>query len=238
MCVPTVATQFGGPHTAARSAHPLRLDCLAPWPKWLDWLIPKPVPAAPLPMPVDAQGASRLRSWSTEALKIAIRQVAKAPVGTRNHTLNAMTYMLGEYIQAGGLDVAEVVGSMTIAARAAGEDERKITPDDPIGAISQRSFVVTTSDDDETLPRAPRRTLGFDPATVVRKAKQRPTIIVDPGAIDEVVTAAEQALIAAKALIYQQGTMLVRPVMMKVNASRGTRHAGTGIEGVRPRQPG
>jgi hypothetical protein len=108
--------------------HPLRLDCLAPWPKWLDWLIPKPVPAAPLPMPVDAQGASRLRSWSTEALKIAIRQVAKAPVGTRNHTLNAMTYMLGEYIQAGGLDVAEVVGSMTIAARAAGEDERKITP--------------------------------------------------------------------------------------------------------------
>jgi Bifunctional DNA primase/polymerase, N-terminal len=116
------------PACGIQPVHGIRLDCLAAWPKWLDRLIPKPVPSVPLPIPVDAQGASRLRSWSTEALKIAIRKVAKAPVGTRNHTLNAMTYMLGEYIHAGGLDVAEVVECMTIAARAAGEDERKITP--------------------------------------------------------------------------------------------------------------
>jgi Bifunctional DNA primase/polymerase, N-terminal len=109
--------------------HPMPLDRLAAWPAWIDALRAKPVITAPLtpPMPGDEQGASRARSWGVEALKIAIRKVAAAPVGTRNHTLNAMTYMLGEYIHIGAVDVEEVVEAMAIAARTSGQEESEIT---------------------------------------------------------------------------------------------------------------
>jgi putative DNA primase/helicase len=93
---------------------------------------------------------------------------------------------------------------------------------------------VTTNDGDEALPRAQRRPLGFDPATVVRKIKERPTIIFDPGAIDEVATTAEQALIATGQIIYQQGSMLVRPVMMKVSASKGRETAAPALKALDP----
>jgi putative DNA primase/helicase len=97
--------------------------------------------------------------------------------------------------------------------------------------------MTTTNDDDDggtVVTRAPRRSLPFDPGETARKTAQRPTITVDPGALDEVVTLAEQALIATGQPIYQQGGFLVRPKMMPVSASRGRETKAPGLKVLDP----
>ena len=86
----------------------------------------------------------------------------------------------------------------------------------------------------EEVARPPRRRLPFDPAAEAKKARERPTIIVDPGAIDEVADQAERALLATGQPLYQQGRQLVRPVTMQVSASNGRDTLAPTLEAFNP----
>jgi hypothetical protein len=110
--------------------HPLKMEHLAPWPRWLDALAPKPAPPQELYIPPegDAGAMTRHREHATETLKFAVRRVARAREGVRNDTLNNMTHLVADYVVSGGLSVEEVMYAMRLAARAAGEEEGKIVP--------------------------------------------------------------------------------------------------------------
>jgi hypothetical protein len=111
--------------------HPLKLEHLAPWPRWLDVLAPRPTPPPQkLYVPPEGDGVAieRNRTHGIETLRIAVRKVAGAREGTRNDTLNSMTHWVADYVITGGLSAAEVTEAMTIAARVAGQADSEIAP--------------------------------------------------------------------------------------------------------------
>ena len=66
----------------------------------------------PLSSPSDSYGAAALRGEAD--------RVRSAPVGQRNHTLNAAAYSLGQLVGAGALDQARAVEALIEAARSTG----------------------------------------------------------------------------------------------------------------------
>ena len=73
---------------------------------------PQRVGDRPLGGPSDSYGAAALRGEAD--------RVRSAPVGQRNHTLNAAAYSLGQLVGAGALDQARAVETLTEAAQTAG----------------------------------------------------------------------------------------------------------------------
>ncbi|WP_229071937.1 bifunctional DNA primase/polymerase [Actinoplanes sp. DH11] len=89
---------------------------LPPGPAPLLALVEGPVPApAPAPHPVAHPGR-----YAEAALDAEADRVARAPVGTRNDTLNRAAFALGRFVGAGLLDAAAVRHELTAAARHAG----------------------------------------------------------------------------------------------------------------------
>jgi hypothetical protein len=85
--------------------------------------------------------------YARAALEGEAEKVRSAPVGTRNHTLNAAAFSLGQLVAAGALDPEPVVGALLYAAQAVGlgqrEAERTIVSGLPEGAQSPRSPVAS-----------------------------------------------------------------------------------------------
>jgi hypothetical protein len=75
--------------------------------------------------PRQATGGGREAAYATAALSGEVARVAAAPRGTRNDTLNAAAFALGQLVAAGLLDRAEVERRLLGAAQAAGLEDRE-----------------------------------------------------------------------------------------------------------------
>ena len=117
-------------HQYAWDVAPHEVAEIAPFPTWLCELVetetPPPPPlapvierrtAGPLPPTVDP-GAAALFSTKLDEL-------ARAPEGTRNETLNEVSYTVGGLVASGRLDQATAERGLAAAARAAGLGDRE-----------------------------------------------------------------------------------------------------------------
>jgi hypothetical protein len=71
---------------------------------------------------VDVHGSAgtRGRAYIAAALEREADAVEHAPIGRRNHTLNASTHALARFVASGELDSTTVINTMSDAAHAAG----------------------------------------------------------------------------------------------------------------------
>ncbi|CAI9121211.1 bifunctional DNA primase/polymerase [Brytella acorum] len=96
-----------------------------PMPAWLvETIMPPPPPKADLAKIED--GLRNADRYVQGALRGAIRNVATAPEGARNDTLNAETYALGRFIPPGHLTASQIAEAMAAAALQAGLTQHEI----------------------------------------------------------------------------------------------------------------
>ncbi|MFI7541636.1 bifunctional DNA primase/polymerase [Actinoplanes sp. NPDC049599] len=88
-------------------------------------LITGPEPPAPRGAPA-GRPIGRPDRYAAVALAAEVDRVARAPVGTRNDTLNRAAFALGRLVGAGLLDPGLVTGELTAAARWAGLGQAEI----------------------------------------------------------------------------------------------------------------
>lgn len=89
--------------------------------------------AAPTPVrAVVARGQSRARRYALSALRAEQEEVAKAPVGGRNLSLNLAAYKLGGYVATGALSKEEVIDALIAAA----ESSHYLADDGPKAALN------------------------------------------------------------------------------------------------------
>ena len=95
---------------------------------------------------------SRSEGYGTAALRGEVDRVRSAPVGHRNHTLNAAAYSLGQLVAAGALDQHRAVAALTSAAESAGLEHAEIagTIDSGLTAGARRPRVLAASTIRET----------------------------------------------------------------------------------------
>lgn len=115
---PSIHPDTGAPYRWHEAAGP---DAsVVPAPAWLlDAL--RPQPAVPLIRRPEAPGCA----YGRRALESEVAQVALAPVGERNHTLNVAALKLGQLVAGGVLDADEVVDSLLVAALRSGLGPRE-----------------------------------------------------------------------------------------------------------------
>jgi bifunctional DNA primase/polymerase-like protein len=87
---------------------------------------PRPAPAAPARSRRSSMGLCRKQRWASAALENLALEVAKAPSGTRNTTLNRAAYRLAQMVGGGRLDEAEVRARLREAGLASGLSEREV----------------------------------------------------------------------------------------------------------------
>ncbi|MBG0814176.1 bifunctional DNA primase/polymerase [Planomonospora sp. ID82291] len=99
----------------------------APLPEWLvaRLAVPDPPPpsAAPVPLPYDGQRPTR---YALAALHGETERVRTAAPGSRNHTLNAAAFALGQLVGAGLLPRPLAEDALTSAGHAAGLPPREV----------------------------------------------------------------------------------------------------------------
>ena len=103
---------------------------MAPWeapppdaPAWLvTALAPPPAPPEREPTTVEKAAST---PYAEAALRNAYQRVACAPSGSRNHTLNADSFALVRFIEAGTLSLGQVAQAMAAAAAAIGLDRNE-----------------------------------------------------------------------------------------------------------------
>lgn len=85
-------------------------------------------PATPAPLsPASSNGdLCRARRYAEAALRDEAQNVATAPEGTRNHTLNAAAFKLARFVNDGHLAWTEVYQTLAAAGRACGLDDGEI----------------------------------------------------------------------------------------------------------------
>jgi len=102
---------------------------------WQDILFGKPAPALPMPAPTPMVSlpavlgddeVQRRRGYARKALEAEAAEVATAPEGARNHTLNRAAFNLRRFVTENVLTVDEVRDTLGAAARANGLDTLEI----------------------------------------------------------------------------------------------------------------
>ena len=101
------------------------------------------VPLRPLADRLDDPPSDR---YGDRALEEETAAVGRAPVGTRNHQLNASAFSLGQLVAGGILDEYEVVARLAAAARAVGLDQREV-------AVTLRSGLEAGRSQPRSIPR-------------------------------------------------------------------------------------
>jgi len=105
-----------------------------PWPFPIplapEWLVAVVMPPASpptvypaLPGPGPGPDTGRCTAYASRALEGEVGRVALAPVGQRNHVLNAAAFSLGQLVAGGSLDAMEVAGALLTAASRCGLGE-------------------------------------------------------------------------------------------------------------------
>ena len=98
----------------------------APLADWPSWLAPPPKPAPEPPTLPTFKGETTARRYAEVAMRRAIIEVASAPPGTRNASLNRATYSLLRLVETGAVTAREIAGAMAHAGIAAGLDVREV----------------------------------------------------------------------------------------------------------------
>lgn len=94
-----------------------------PAPAWLLKLVAPPDDPAPVPSrPMSEHG----RPYAVAALRRAVEQVATAPAGQRNATLNSATWRVARFISTGQLQPGEIADALAHAGRVAGLDRMEV----------------------------------------------------------------------------------------------------------------
>lgn len=94
-----------------------------PAPAWLLRLVaPPPEPVMAAPRQLSGYG----RPYAVAALRRAVEQVATAPHGQRNATLNTAAWSVSRFIQAGQLQPSEIAEALAHAGRVAGLDRMEV----------------------------------------------------------------------------------------------------------------
>lgn len=112
-----------------------------PAPKWLLEMIGaaktmgRPTRVATLPPVAPRPAGADMHPYAKAALENAPSRVAAALEGTRNDTLNAEAFMLGQIADAGGLDQTDVIAALAHGGEAAG------LPAHEAWSTAQRAFV-------------------------------------------------------------------------------------------------
>ena len=97
-------------------------DTKAPIAACPSWLKPEP-PKVRTPREIKSED-----TYAAAALRDVADQIRRAPVGQRNHTLNAAVFPLRRFIDSGALDAELVREVVSQAAEEAGLSPREITP--------------------------------------------------------------------------------------------------------------
>jgi hypothetical protein len=107
----------GEPYAWDEDARPSRLPA-APCPQWiLDALAPKISERAAVQQPApENSDPDTLGKYAAKALDGEFERVSRAGSGTRNHTLNAAAFALGQLVGAGLLSEAQVTRTLQTAA--------------------------------------------------------------------------------------------------------------------------
>jgi Bifunctional DNA primase/polymerase, N-terminal len=100
----------------------------AAMPTWLVELVRDRTPERKLAPPVTFRRTptSKSQRWAHAALTNLAREVAEAPSGARNNTLNRAAFRLGRMIAGGLLDAGEVRATLRAAGIACGLPEREV----------------------------------------------------------------------------------------------------------------
>ena len=97
---------------------------VAPWPPWiLNFISPSLIPSCSR---VDACFESKEDSYISAALRNAANQVANAPAGCRNETLNKEAFILLRFVEQGHLDALIICRVLAEAALSAGLGDHEI----------------------------------------------------------------------------------------------------------------
>ncbi|WIG18393.1 bifunctional DNA primase/polymerase [Kocuria rosea] len=94
-------------------------------PQWLRPLVVEQAPAPRLATPPVHLSSARGTAYARKAFESEIGRLATAAEGTRNHTLNACAFNLGQLVGAGALDAAEVASTLLRVAVQVGLGERE-----------------------------------------------------------------------------------------------------------------
>jgi hypothetical protein len=98
-------------------------DSLAPWPGWiLDGLMPPPA-RRPVESPAAVHTVSR---YVDAAIAGGVEAVRRAPVGTRNATLNRECFALARFVSHGSVSASDLAVALASAAAVAGLAEPEI----------------------------------------------------------------------------------------------------------------
>lgn len=121
------------------------------WEKWAT--TPSKAPSVPAGITGAVAGDPHAHRYAQAALDNASTNVATAPEGTRNDTLNAEAYSIGQLVKAGHLDNDHALSELWAAARACGLDDREIANTIPraIADAEPRTLIL---DDDWDIPEA------------------------------------------------------------------------------------
>lgn len=168
------------------------------------------------------------RSDATESARRVLgdarSRIARASEGERNETLNRQAFRLGRWVGADLIDRREVENTLSTTALGIGLSEREVRatlksgidagirdPHDPESAARRDS-------DESAGSQGPASSSG------------RPTIVVEGGALPEVVDQAEQALLRdGRDPIYQRGSLLVRTVRAQALTMRDIYKRAVGV---------
>jgi len=192
----------GGYVVAPPSLHPdgaayewLTLVDPAPLPAWIVELVraTHAPPAAPSSVPAgEYRPAAGTTAYARAALDAIAAELAGAPEGQRNATLNAACYRMGRMVGGGQIDRADVETAFTVAALAAGLDARETARTirsgldagatkplyvDRARALAQRERAEPPPDDEEFVAAGP--VLRDALPTVVTKDRQLRDITTD-----------------------------------------------------------
>lgn len=96
---------------------------LAPAPAWLA-PTEHNAPSEPTAIEIQAQGSST--AYGRAALEGELEELGRAPVGTRNQTLNRCAFRLGRLVAGGELSETEVAGTLRVRAISRGLSAREI----------------------------------------------------------------------------------------------------------------
>lgn len=154
---------------------------------WAPGLSPEDVGLAELPSEVLSvlQGKGKVHALADRHLDRACKTVVRAPVGTRNDTLNRQAFMLGGLVAAGQLEEHTVIDRLEEAARQCGLDDYEIRA------------TVTRAVGDGRLNAA--------------SGDARPVVYVEGGELPKMADQAEEILLVDGAPpLYEWGSMLVR----------------------------
>jgi hypothetical protein len=151
--------------------------------------------------------ARKASAYAKAALEYECKNVAAALPSTRNNTLNAAAFSLGQLVGGGALDEEEVCDRLFEAA----EICRLVADDGAPAVIATINSGITAGKKQPCSRPQPRSQTA------------RPTIKLEDGELPRILTEAEEALLASCAPVFSRAGTLVEPITEVMPAADGSK---------------